>query len=159
MWKRGENWVNQLIKRILPPAIMDKRPWDSDAVFIIFCNFWVPSKYRASFLKYSCSSPSPTLHPIQSWDYPENTGYTCPTVFVERVEGLGMCLNWKMPQKCKSAPRLLPKVVGILLIPRRNLYLSLTAKANRQITFCSKSQKKSNITQKDDWSRATNYLL
>lgn len=23
-------------------AILDKIPWDSDAVFIIFCNFWVP---------------------------------------------------------------------------------------------------------------------
>ena len=47
-----------------------------------------------------------------------------------------------MPQKCKSAPRRLPKIVGILIIPRRKLYLSLTVKANKQISFLFKVSKK-----------------
>lgn len=33
-------------------AILDKSPWDSDAVFIIFCNFWLPYK---------------TMHPFQNF--------------------------------------------------------------------------------------------
>ena len=45
-------------------TIMDKSPWDTNAISIFFCHFWVALKNRALFLKFSCSSPS--LHPIQS---------------------------------------------------------------------------------------------
>ena len=34
-------------------------PWDSNAVFIIFCNFRVPSQNSASFSKFSVIFPSP----------------------------------------------------------------------------------------------------
>ena len=37
-------------------TIMDKSPWESNAIFISFCHFWVPSQNGASFLKCSCSS-------------------------------------------------------------------------------------------------------
>ena len=46
-------------------TIMDKSPWDNNAIFIFFVS--VPSKNSASFMKFSCSSPSPPpSHPIQS---------------------------------------------------------------------------------------------
>ena len=41
-------------------------PWGGTEVFIIFCNFYVPSWNSASFSKFSCSFPSPTLYKVET---------------------------------------------------------------------------------------------
>ena len=75
------------------PTILDKSPRDSNALFIIsrFAH-----KNSASFLKFSCSSPSP--HPIQSWNLQK-----LPDTHVQHcLWGVGRgwaCVNWRMPQK------------------------------------------------------------
>ena len=45
-------------------TILGKSPWDSTAIFIIFCHFSVPSQNNTSFSKFSCGFPSP--HPTKS---------------------------------------------------------------------------------------------
>ena len=68
-------------------TIMDKSPWDSNAVFIIFCNFWIPPLNSRSLSKFSCRSPF--LHPIKSWNLKQilDTSVHCYLW----GEGLGMC--------------------------------------------------------------------
>ena len=126
--------VNQLIIKIIlsvfsPPTIVDKSPWGSNAVFIIFCNVWVPSYYRAT-LQFSLPSPNTKSRLGKNLDVHMSNG-----VYGVRG-GAGHLWIGKCPRNAKvCTPRLLFKIVGILLIPRRKLYLSPTTKANRQIFF------------------------
>ena len=95
------------------PTIMDKSPWDSNAIFIFFCHFLVPSENSASFSKlfflhFSLPPPPhPTLYKVETR---KNSGYTLPKLFVELWEGLDLC-ELEMPQKCKSVQRLLSMIV------------------------------------------------
>ena len=58
--------LTALIYDLQKLTILDKSNWDSNAVLIIFCKFWVPTQNSASFSKFCCSSPS--LHPAQCWN-------------------------------------------------------------------------------------------
>ena len=62
------------------------------------------------FRNFRAVLPPPTLYKVE-------TQYTRPTLFWG--EGRGWtCVNWKMPQKCRSAPRRLSRIVrGSLWIP------------------------------------------
>ena len=88
-------------------TIIDKSPWDSDAIFIFFCHSGFPHQtvlpFR-NFLAFLAPPPPPLpFNPIQKkkfWNarvqhrlWGEGRGWTC--------------VNWKTPQKCKSVPRLL----------------------------------------------------
>ena len=85
------------------PTIMDKSPWDSNAIFIFFCHFWVPSENSASFSKlfflHFSLPPTPTLYKVETL---KNSGYTRPKLFVELWEGLDLCELENAPemQKC-----------------------------------------------------------
>ena len=96
-WKSEEN---RLFQKTRIQTMLDKSPWDSTAIFILFCYFSVPSLNSSAFSKFSCSSPSP--HPIQSWNSEKNSGYTRPTLFVGWGEGLYLCELENAPemQKC-----------------------------------------------------------
>ena len=86
------------------PTIMDKSPWDSNAIFIFFCHSGSLIKQCILFeifLQFSLP------HPIQR----KNSGYTRPTLFVGWGEGtLGLC-ELENAQKCKSVPKLLSLIV------------------------------------------------
>ena len=84
-----------------------------------------PLKTAHPVSKSSCSSPSP--HPIQSW----NSEKILDTRIQNCLWGEGRgwaCVNWKMPQKCKSVPRLLSTIVvhGSLCGPGHELPLWTT---------------------------------
>ena len=65
----------------------------------IFLSFLGSLLNRASFLKFSCSSPFP--HPIQSWNL-EKILDTPSNIVCGVKGGRGWtCVNWKMPQTCK----------------------------------------------------------
>ena len=72
---------NKTRKIWVKATILDKRPWDSTAIFIFFCHFPVPSQNSASFSKSSCSSPS-TPPPYTKLKLGKNFGYMGPTLFV-----------------------------------------------------------------------------
>ena len=98
--KHRKSEENRLFKKTRIQTILDKRPWDSTAIFIFFCYFSVSSLNSSAFSKFSCSSPS--LHLIQSWNSKKNSGYTRPTLFVGWGEGLDLCELENAPemQKC-----------------------------------------------------------
>ena len=80
----------------------DKSPWNSKATFIFFCHSWFPQKTVHPFQNFLAALPPP---PYTKLKLGKNSGYTRPILFV------GACVNWKMPQECKSVPRLLSTIV------------------------------------------------
>ena len=88
-------------------TIMNKISWDSNAIFIIFCNFWVPRITVHSFRTF-LTVPPPTIYKVKTrkkfW----------PTLFVGWGKGLGISGDWKTPHKCKSVPRLLSMIAVLL---------------------------------------------
>ena len=52
--------------------------------------------------------------PYKNLKLRKNSDYTYPRCGVRWGVGRD-CVNWKMPKKCKSVPRLLSKIVGLLL--------------------------------------------
>ena len=59
------------------------------------------------FLQFSLPPPYTMLK------FGKNSGYTRPTLFVGRGEGLGMS-ELENAQKCKSVPRLLPMILACI---------------------------------------------
>ena len=55
---------NKTRKIWVKATILDKRPWDSTAIFIFLGHFPVPSQNSASFSKFWCSSPAPPPPPL-----------------------------------------------------------------------------------------------
>ena len=100
-------------------TILDKRSWDSTAIFIVFSHFSGPALNSASFSKFSCSSPSP--HPIQSWNSEKNLNIRVQHCLWGKGRGWA-CVNWKTPRKRKSVPRLLSMIVGLLSLRLRSHY-------------------------------------
>ena len=92
---------------------MNKISWDSNAIFIIFCNFWVPRITVHSFRTF-LTVPPPTLYKVKTrkkfWINAANV--------VRGVKGSGKVLgiggDWKTPHKCKSVPRLLSMIAVLL---------------------------------------------
>ena len=72
---------NKTRKIWVKATILDKRPWDSTAIFIFLGHFPVPSQNSASFSKFCCSSPSPPP-PYTKLKLGRNFGYMGPTLFV-----------------------------------------------------------------------------
>ena len=88
-------------------TIIDKSPWDSDAIFIFFCHSGFPHQTVLPFRNFFCISLLPLLpQPHTKFRLRKNSGCTCPTLFVGEGRGWA-CVNWKTRQKCKSVPRLL----------------------------------------------------
>ena len=70
-------------------TIVDKSSCDSNAVFIFFCHFWVPSQKSASFSKLSWTF-SPPHPPYTKLKLGTNSGYTRQSLFVGWRDGLGL---------------------------------------------------------------------
>ena len=80
---------------------MDKSPWDSTEIFIFFCHFSGPSQILFEiFLQFSL--PLPT----QSWNSEKKSLDTCVQHCLWGDGRDWTCVNWRTPQKCKSAPKL-----------------------------------------------------
>ena len=109
--RRGRNGDNRLF---FPPktmilTIMNKSPWDSNAIFIFFCYSGFPHKTVHPFRNFLADLSPPTLYKVEIrkkfWRNTSN--------IVCGVRGRFWAWgNWKMPQKCKSVPRLLSIIVA-----------------------------------------------
>ena len=64
-----------------------KSPWESDAVFMFFCNFLMPYKKVHPFQIFSAAFSLPNLYNIETR---KNSGYTRPTLFVWGTGGEGL---------------------------------------------------------------------
>ena len=73
-------------------TMIDKSPWDSDAIFIFFCHF-LGSFIKQCFLFEIFLHFSPPLppQPHTKFRLRKNSGCTCPTLFVGWGERLGLC--------------------------------------------------------------------
>ena len=92
-------------------------PWGGTEVFIIFCNFYVPSWNSASFSKFSCSFPPPPYTKLKL--IRKNSGYKSPALFVGWGERLGLCELENAPEM-KSAPSLLTIMIVAMTFQTSN---------------------------------------
>ena len=101
-WKY-ESTLTLSVVIILLSTIMDRSPWESNAIFSFF--FWVPSLNSASFLKLIFLAVLPP--PYTKLKFRKNSGYMCPTLFVGWGEGLDLC-ELEMPRNAKVSQDFCP---------------------------------------------------
>ena len=119
--KHRKSEENRLFRTTRIQIILGKRPWDSTAIFIFFCYFWVPSLNSSAFSNFLAVLPPPTLYRVETQKKIMDTRVQHCLWGEERG---WTCVNWKTPQKCKSVPRLLSMIVGLTMgSVRFSLYL------------------------------------